>query len=75
MVVFLVIFGVILIFVMAFKKNKSETTVTKKDEDGNVITEHYETVHHSAGQTAARFVVGILVILILLLLIFIFIVV
>lgn len=65
MIAFLVIFGVIVIFVMAFKKNKSETTVTKKDEDGNIITEHYETVHHSAGQTAARFVVGILITLIL----------
>ena len=52
-VAILVTFGVIVIFVMAFKKNTSETTVTRKDENGNIITEHHKTVHHSAGQTAA----------------------
>lgn len=57
----LVTFGVIIVFVMAFKKNTSETTVTKKDENGNIITEHQTTVHHTAGQTAARIVVGIII--------------
>ena len=61
----LITFGVIVVFVMAFKKNTSETTVTRKDENGNIITEHYETVHHTAGQSAARFVVGLLFTIIL----------
>lgn len=59
-VAILITFGVIIVFVMAFKKNTSETTVTRKDENGNVITEHHETVHNTAGQSAARFVVGLL---------------
>lgn len=56
----LITFGVIVVFVMAFKRNTSETTVTRKDENGNIITEHHETVHHTAGQSAVRFVVGLL---------------
>lgn len=56
----LITFGVIIVFVMAFKQNTSETTVTKKDENGNTITEHQKTIHHTAGQTAARIVIGIL---------------
>lgn len=59
-VAILITFGVIIVFVMAFKKNTSETTVTRKDENGNIITEHHETVHNTAGQSAARFVVGLL---------------
>lgn len=59
-VAILITFGVIIVFVMAFKKNTSETTVTRKDENGNVITEHHETVHNTVGQSAARFVVGLL---------------
>lgn len=59
-VAILITFGVIIVFVMAFKKNTSETTVTRKDENGNVITEHHETVYNTAGQSAARFVVGLL---------------
>lgn len=59
-VAILITFGVIIVFVMAFKKNTSETIVTRKDENGNVITEHHETVHNTAGQSAARFVVGLL---------------
>ena len=34
----LIAFGVIVVFVMAFKRNTSETTVTRKDENGNIIT-------------------------------------
>ena len=59
-VAILITFGVIIVFVMAFKKNTSETNITRKDENGNVITEHHETVHHTAEQSAARFVVGLL---------------
>lgn len=66
----LVSFGVIIIFVMAFKNNKSETTVSRQDEDGKTVTEHHETVHHTAGQTAARVVVGIILTFILLVLFF-----
>ncbi|MBD5410691.1 MAG: hypothetical protein HDR53_06395 [Treponema sp.] len=62
----LVTFGVIIVFVMAFKRNTSETTMTKKDEDGKIVTEHYETVHHSVGTTAARIVVGIIVVAVIL---------
>ena len=61
----LITFGVIVVFVMTFKKNTSETTVTRKDKNGNIITEHHETVHHTAGQSAARFVVGLLFTIIL----------
>lgn len=66
----IITFAVIAIFVMAFKKNTSETTVTREDENCNIITEHHETVHHTAGQSAARVVVEILVVAILLVVIF-----
>ena len=61
----LITFGVIVVFVMTFKKNTYETPVPRKDKNGNIITEHNETVHHTAGQSAARFVVGLLFTIIL----------
>lgn len=60
MIGILILFAVVFIFVLAFKKDKTTTTVTKKDEDGNKITETQVTEHHSAAQTAARIVVGII---------------
>lgn len=65
-VAILVLFGIIIVFVMAFKRNTSETTITKKDDEGNIITEHYETVHHSAGKTAAQIVVGFIIVAVML---------
>ena len=57
---FIILFIVIFIVVLAFKNNKSTTTITKKDEDGKEITETYVTETHSAGQTAARVLLGII---------------
>lgn len=57
---FIIAFIVIFIIVLAFKKNTSTTTVTKKDEDGKETTETHVTETHSAGQTAARVLLGII---------------
>ena len=58
MIGFIILFIVIFIVVLAFKKDKSVTTVTR-DENGNEIRETQVTEHHSAGQTAARIVLGL----------------
>ena len=63
---FIIAFIVIFIIVLAFKKNTSTTTVTKKDEEGNETTETHVTETHSAGQTAARVLLGIIGAIILL---------
>ena len=57
---FIIAFVVIFIIVLAFKKNSSTTTVIKKDEDGKETTETHVTETHSAGQTAARVLLGII---------------
>ena len=66
----LVSFYVIIIFVTAFKNNKSETTASRQDKDGKTVTEHHETIYHTAGQTVARVVVGIILTFILLVIFF-----
>ncbi len=59
MVGFIILFIVIFIVVLAFKKDKSVTTVTRRDENGNEIRETQVTEYHSAGRTAARIVLGL----------------
>ncbi len=66
MIGFIVFFIVVFIIVLAFKKDRSVTTVVRKDENGNEVTETQITEHHSAGQTAARIVVGIFLALVVL---------
>lgn len=63
---FIVAFIVIFIVVLAFKKNSSTTTVIKKDEEGNETTETHITETHSAGQTAARVLLGVIGVILLL---------
>ncbi len=71
MVGFIILFIVVFIVVLAFKKDKSVTTVTKRDENGNEVRETQVTEHHSAGQTAARIVIGLfLACVVLLMLVF-----
>ncbi len=68
---FIIFFIVVFIIVLAFKKDRSTTTITRKDKDGNEVTETRVTEHHSAGQTAARIVlivIGISTLLFLLVL-------
>ena len=60
MVGFIILFAVIFIVVLAFKSNKSTTTVTKKDDDGKETVETHVTESSSAGQTAARVLLGII---------------
>ena len=57
---FIIAFAIIFIIVLAFKGNSSTTTVTKKDEDGKEVTETHVTETHSAGQSAARILIGII---------------
>ena len=59
MIGFIIFFVVVFIIVLAFKKDKTVTTITRKDENGKEIVEKQVTEHHSAGQTAARIVLGI----------------
>lgn len=63
---FIIAFVVIFIIVLAFKKNKTTTITTKKDENGKEVTETQVSETHSAGQTAARILLGIVGALILL---------
>lgn len=60
MIGFIIAFVVIFIIVLAFKSNTSTTTVIKKDEEGNETKETHVTETHSAGQTAARVLLGII---------------
>ncbi len=62
----LILFAVVFIIVLAFKKDKTVTTITRKDENGKEITETIETEHHSAARTAAKIVVIIILSLIIL---------
>ena len=41
----LYLFAVVFIIVLAFKKDKTVTTITRKDENGKEITETIETEH------------------------------
>ena len=62
---FITAFIVISIIITAFKKNKKDEIITKKDKDGNIIQEHHVTEYHSADQIAARIVVVVALILFL----------
>jgi len=66
MIGFIALFIVVFIIVLAFKKDRSVTTVVRKDENGNEVTEARITEHHSAGQTAARIAIGIFLALVVL---------
>ena len=56
---FIIAFAVIFIIVLAFKKNTTTTTTTRRNEDGKEVTETQVSETHSAGQTAARILLGI----------------
>ena len=67
MLAIVVVFGVILIFVLAFSSDKKETTVRKLDPTtGTEVVEIHQTTVPSAAQTAARTVVWIILAMILL---------
>lgn len=64
---FIIFFVIVLILVLAFKSSKKEETVTKTDIDtGRTIVETHVLNSPSAGQTAARIVLGIIGVLIIL---------